>query len=159
MGRYAVAEVCKNGHPTTDDIQDYPERRAAFCPECGAPTLTACESCNEPIRGDYEVPGVVVISTYHPPGFCFKCGKPFPWSAAKLSAAQELAGELEDISESDRQVLKDSIGDLTRDTAKTEVAAVRVKKILKKAGGAALSGLQKVLVDIASETAKKALGL
>jgi hypothetical protein len=159
MGRYATAEVCRNGHPTTDDIQDYPERREPFCSDCGAATITACETCKTAIRGDYQVSGVVVVAIYHPPAFCFKCGNPFPWSSAKLLAAQDLAGELEGISDSERAVLNESIADLTRDTPKTEVAAMRVKKILKKASGAALGGLQKVLVDIASETAKKALGL
>ena len=159
MGRYFTAEVCRNGHSTTDNIEKYPERREAYCSECGAETITACPTCNTSIRGDYQVPGITVISKYYPPAHCFSCGKPFPWAAAKAAAAQDLAAELEGLSEDEREMLRQSIGDLIQDTPRTEVAAVRVKKILKKAGGLALGSFQKVLVDIASETAKKALGL
>jgi hypothetical protein len=100
-----------------------------------------------------------VTSPYLVPHYCYNCGKPYPWTQAKLEAAKEFAEELDGLSSKEKDVLKQSIEELARDTPKTKVAAVKVKKILAKARGAALSMLRDILVDIASETAKKAMGL
>lgn len=101
----------------------------------------------------------MVISPYLVPHYCYNCGKPYPWTQVKLEAAKELAEELDGLNNEEKDVLKQSIEELTRDTPKTEVAAVKVKKFLAKASGAALSMLRDILVDIASETAKNAMGL
>lgn len=57
----------------------------------------------------------------------------------------------------ERELLKQSLDDLVRDTAKTQVAALRFKKLVGKAGNVVAGGLRDILVDIASETAKKIL--
>ncbi|MCL4301435.1 MAG: DUF2321 domain-containing protein [Anaerolineae bacterium] len=59
----------------------------------------------------------------------------------------------------EKAILKQSIRELTQETPKTEVAAIRVRKFLAKAGGQALGMFREILVDVASETAKKAMGL
>jgi hypothetical protein len=76
-----------------------------------------------------------------------------------LDAADELADELEELTPEDRERLKTSIADLSRDTPRTEVASTRVKKILKKLGSASATALKSILVDVATEAAKKSLGL
>ena len=58
----------------------------------------------------------------------------FPWTSARLAAAKESAGEVEGLSEDERETLKNSLDDLTADSPKTEVAASRVKALIAKSG-------------------------
>jgi hypothetical protein len=89
------------------------------------------------------------------PIFCPDCGKPYPWTEAKLKAALELSDELNNLSTEERNMLKKSLDDIVRDTPETTVAATRFKRLVTKAGKAAADGFKDILVDIASETAKK----
>ena len=91
------------------------------------------------------------------PSFCPDCGKPYPWTEAKLKAAKELADELDNLSLEECELLKKSLDDIIvmEDTPQTPVAATRFKKLVAKAGQVAAQGFRDILVDIASETAKK----
>jgi hypothetical protein len=101
----------------------------------------------------------IVESLMAAPRFCHECGQPYPWTEAKLAAAQELADELEGLTSEEREKLKASVVELTRDTAQTELAVVRYKKIIKKVGGAGGAALNKIVVGVATEAAKKLLGM
>src|SRR5688500_3176588 len=120
MGRYHTAQICRNGHVIT--TYSDPEFRKNFCTRCGAGTITQCEKCCTDIRGYYEVPGVIDASPsrFSPPSFCYNCGHPFPWTATRLQAAQELADELEELSDQERAMLKQSLDEIIRDTPRTE---------------------------------------
>jgi len=89
------------------------------------------------------------------PIFCPDCGKPYPWTEAKLKAAQELSDELDNLSPEEREMLKKSLNDIVRDTPQTTVAATRFKRLVAKAGKAAAGGFWDILKDVLSETAKK----
>ncbi|HEX8394514.1 MAG TPA: DUF2321 domain-containing protein [Longimicrobium sp.] len=130
---------------------------ARFCAECGEPTITQCQNCNAPIRGDYFVPGVIAVSHYSAPAFCNSCGKPFPWTLRGLEAAKELVETLDTISAEEKASLKESLDDLVRDTPRTKVAEAKYKNIMKKVGREAYDGMRSILVDIASEAVKKSL--
>lgn len=159
MGRYLTAEVCLNGHYTTDSIERYPEMCSKHCPKCGAETVTQCPNCSTNIRGDYFVPGIVVATNYHPPNYCHNCGNPLPWTQQKISAAQELVDEIEELSKEDRNILKQSISELTQDSPRTELASVRYKKLLKKSSEAIGQAITSAVTSVATEAAKKLLGL
>ena len=160
MGFYHTAQVCINGHSITDRADKSPERRADFCPKCGAETIMHCRNCNNLIRGDYEVPGVCVLGgIYIPPLFCHTCGQPFPWTTAKIQAAQELTEELDELNATDKGILKENLPKISTDSPMSEPAAVRIGKVLKKVSSPVGTVLQKIIVEIASETAKKAMGL
>ncbi len=160
MGTYRVAEICVNGHVVTDSVDSSPELHQDFCSRCGAETATACPDCGSSIRGYYYVEGVVSpLREFALPRFCHACGKPYPWIQTKLDAANELVEELDDLGDDDRAILKKSLLELVQDSPKTEVAALRVKKTLRKAGAAGVETFRSILVDVLSETAKKALGL
>lgn len=159
--RYDIAQVCIKGHIITSRFASRPESRKQFCDKCGAATITNCQNCNSPIRG-YSHPiiddsgGLVMgFSLSAPPSFCPDCGKPYPWTEAKLKAAQELADELEGLSQEEREILKKSFDDIVRDTPQTIVAANQFKRLAAKVGKIAAEQLRKLVVDIASETAKK----
>lgn len=160
MGFYHTAQVCLNGHYITDRADESPELRSDFCPKCGEKTIMSCQNCNGPIRGDYEVPNVCVLGRqYIPPLFCHACGETFPWTLAKLQAAQELSEEVDELSTSDKVILKENLPKISTDSPLSEPAAARIGRILKKISSPVGATLQKLIVEIASETAKKAMGL
>ena len=92
---YDVAQICENGHVANSMAQKYPGINQEHCDRCGAPTIMACPSCQTAIRGYYHVTRVVGFDDYAAPAFCYKCGNPFPWTAARLRAAEDLADELD----------------------------------------------------------------
>jgi hypothetical protein len=154
--RYLSAEVCARGHLTTGQLEYEPERAAKFCSRCGAETIRACLGCNAPIRGAYERVGSV-INVRVPPNHCHNCGTAFPWTAAKIAAAKEYAAELQGLDDAEKSRLASAIDDLTVDGPRTELAVNRFKTLMSKAGQAMGSGLYKLVLDVATEAAKKAI--
>lgn len=160
MGTYRIAQVCPNGHVATSSADQSPELREKFCSKCGEATITACPSCDAPIRGYYNVPGVISLGrTYSPPAFCHDCGNAFPWTERKIASAIELVEVGSDLSQAEVAQLKTDITELTKDTPKTQVASMRFKKVMAQVGGSVASGVRDIIVDVLSETAKKSLGL
>ena len=156
---YDVAQICMNWHVANSATQRYPDQNKNFCDKCGDPTITACPACNRPVRGKYHAPGVIVIGDDPAPAHCIECGKPYPWTERRLAAAKKLAQEMEGLTVEQRGLLARSLDDLVRDTPQTPVAATRFKQPMAKVGSAAAKGLRDIVVDIASETAKKTLGM
>lgn len=154
--RYLTAQVCPNGHVVTSSLE-WGDMNSPFCPECGKPTVTACE-CGTPIRGLYHVPGFVGVGEkYTPPAYCYSCGKPFPWTQQRLDAARELIDESEGLSDDEKAALSGTLDDLLSDTPKTEVAALKFKRLAAKTGVEVAGALRSVLVDVMSEAARKAV--
>lgn len=155
-GRYDVAQICVNGHVINPSARSFPQHNQDFCDRCGARTITRCPSCDAPIKGDYDNPEVLILpGSYSRPNYCHKCGKPYPWTATKLKAACELSEELSGLTAQDRELLARSLDDIVQDNPRTELAAMRVKRILGKAGKEASDALKAILTDIASEAVRK----
>ena len=153
---YKSAAVCPNGHVATGDLERSPELVGQFCKDCGGAILTRCPSCNNRIRGRHEVPRLS-SPVYNPPNYCEDCGNAFPWVAAKLAAANDLADEL-DITEADRAKIKQSIGEIARDTQGASLAIIHLKKLLGGASSAVGKAIWKITIDVATEAAKKSMG-
>jgi len=158
MGWYDVAQVCMNGHVVNDTAQRNPEFNKQYCDRCGEKTITACLNCNTAVQGDYHCEGVTVIGTCPTPApaFCHNCGNPFPWTTAKQLAAIELFLE-EDQSKEDQDVFRQSVEQIAKDTPQAQVASKRIGKLLGKISKETASAIRDILVDVASETAKKLL--
>lgn len=157
MGVYRTAEICLNGHVSTSSADTSPELRETDCSKCGEPTITQCPNCQSSIRGYYNVPGVLSLQKYNCPSFCHNCGKPFPWTERYLQAASELmelSGKLEG---AELTQFKADLNSLVKDTLQAKVASFRVKTFMSKVGKEIASGVRDILVDIVSETAKKAI--
>lgn len=160
MGRYNIGQVCLNGHEITGNYSTGSEFAENFCSRCGAQTITQCAACKAHIRGYYDHEGgVIAIPTFDAPAYCYNCGTPFPWTSRGISAAQELTDEIEGLTEAERDKAKASLVEITKDTAQAEVAIVRVRKLLAKAGPVIGQGLKEIIVSIATDAAKKQLGL
>ena len=156
-GQYLSAEVCQNGHLTTSGIELSPGVNAKFCPTCGAATIRACSKCEAPIRGDYYIAGMIDTSIHRPPAFCHNCGDAFPWTAVRIQAAKEHVAEIEELDQPEKEQLQAAIDDLTSEGPRTELAASRFKRLMKKAGPAVGASLQRIIVDVLSDAARKAL--
>ena len=151
------AQICPNGHLANSSMKLCPEFNQEFCQECGEKTLTACQHCQEPIRGDYHMENVLGGFGYTPPRHCHNCGKPFPWIERTLEAAKELTDEIDELIPEEREKLKGTLNDLIVDTPRTELAATRFKKLVSKGGKATALALEKILTGIVTEAAKKAI--
>lgn len=158
--RYDTAQVCINGHIITDSMQVDPKFDQNFCDSCGADLISECPNCKAYIRGRCYIPNIMgsnVVHLHNTRPFCYQCGQPYPWLDAKLKAARELAQELENISDDDKDILTQSIDEIIKDTPKTEVAAFKFKKIVSKSGQSVAEAFKNILINVVSETAKKML--
>ena len=152
---YDVMQVCLNGHKITAMLKSSPEYGKQHCSDCGATTISNCQKCQAGIQGYHHVPGVIGGSLTKVHAFCHECGEPYPWTTARLGAAQELAEELEGLNEEEKETLKASLDDLVRDTPRTTLAATRFKRIVAKAGKGAADTFKDILIGVISEAAKK----
>ncbi|MGH7813035.1 MAG: DUF2321 domain-containing protein [Candidatus Binataceae bacterium] len=159
MDHYDSAQICLNGHVINDQARSSPQRGADFCPNCGSRTATQCPSCKTEIRGHYhrggEFPLEINPAHYHAPAFCHNCGNAYPWTAAALAAANEIVEREETLTTDDKAEFEADVNDVIRDVPRTRAAAIRIKGFLAKIPGAAASALRDIVVDIASEAAKK----
>jgi len=152
---FDTAQVCLEGHMINDHAESEPESNKKFCSKCGAATILACPHCSVKIKGYPHIPNVCSLPVDEPEKFCDNCGHPYPWSESRLRAAIDMSGELDGLTEQDREDLKKSLPDLLRDVPNTPVAATRFKKIFRKVGGKGGELVWDILKDVASETAKK----
>lgn len=153
-----VMEVCLNGHQITAYAESQPDHRQKFCDECGEKTISACEKCGTNMRGYRHVDGVISISKVPVPKYCLNCGTPYPWQAAKTENFREILQETE-LSREDLQEADKALPDILRETPRTEIASLKMKRIMGKVGKPIYGILLKVITDLASEGAKKAMGL
>jgi hypothetical protein len=158
-GPFDIGQICLNGHVITWRAETRPELRKKYCDKCGEETITQCSSCNANIQGEHYVPGPLGewgISPSSIPAFCPNCGKRYPWTEKRIQATRELVEELDVSTEKKRELVSD-IGDLLKDSPRTELVAQRWKKVLSKLSEPLLGTAKELLINIASETAKRAM--
>jgi hypothetical protein len=149
-----------NGHMVNGATRQRPGNNQAFCEKCGQKTITQCPHCNKNIKGDHWLSGrhrMGVTSPATVTAFCQYCGKAFPWTESRIAAAKTLADETEGIDSQEKELLKEAIDDIVRDTPQTIVATSRFKKIMTKAGKETTQAFRAILVDVLSEAVKKAI--
>ena len=153
MSDYDTAQVCLNGHVANSTFVDYPQFNKDFCETCGEKTITECPNCQNPIPG--RIRGSMSIQEFQPPAYCRFCGNAYPWTERRIQAAIELATQVGELSGDDADEFEQGVKDIIRDTPRTQIGASRFKKLLTKVGGQTAQAIRDVLIDIASETAKK----
>ncbi len=152
---YDTAQICLNGHVVNSMAGSVPGRNQKFCDKCGEPTITSCQYCTTSIRGYYHIQGIFGLCNYSPPSFCHNCGKPFPWTDTAVKAAQELADTLDSLTNEERNNLKRSLDDIVRETPRTTASANKFKRLMAKAGKEAAECFKAILINVASEEARK----
>ncbi len=142
-----------NGHLITDSLHLTPEHGKKYCEKCGEATISTCLVCEAEIHGRYTMFSFSEGLGLRIPAYCHDCGNPYPWTVAKIKAAQELAEEIEGLSAGDRELFRKDIEDIAANNPRADVAATRMKRVLKGAGDA----VRNIVVDIGSETIKKVI--
>jgi len=159
MGRYDVAQICLNGHVVNDASHGNPAFNQTFCKKCGAKTINTCTDCGSSIRGCCYIANSMGLENRmrckEAPSFCVECEKAYPWTEKKITAAKELALELEGLSDEEKAMLSNSIDDLVVETPRTGLAVTRLKKIAKKAEEVSWEAFKGVLTDVVSESVRK----
>jgi hypothetical protein len=154
---FDVAQICKNGHLINEMSKGSPASNQKHCDLCGEPTLTACESCGAEIRGRYHVSGYIGYPDYNIPNYCINCGQAYPWTHAAIETARKLADELDNLNDKEREMLKDTIGDLVRDSSNAVLAESQFKKIMSKVGKDGYETMRSILTDVLSEAVRKTM--
>lgn len=156
MGYYHIAQICLHGHVITDSYDSDPEFRQNFCDKCGSKTITNCPKCNSPIRGNYEVPDFISFNSMNTaPSYCYDCGEPYPWTKESLESIQELLALESNLSGPELEYLNSNLSSVLVDTPKTNIVAAKLKLALGKISSVTSEAIHNIIVDIASETAKK----
>ena len=155
---YDTMEVCLNGHQITDMAVSQPISRQPFCSKCGSATITGCTQCQRLIRGHRHIPGVFSVHRTPVPKYCIDCGTPYPWQTAAIQNFNEILHET-DLTEQQLAEAEKALPDVIQDGPKTEIASMRLGKVLKSLQKPAYDIAVKVVTDIASDTAKKIMGL
>ncbi len=159
---YDVAQICLNGHEANSASRNAPQSNKAFCDKCGEKTIDACPACDTPIRGFCWRGGIPfggdIAPQYDVPHHCHQCGKPYPWTERKKAAALELFAEVLDMeAEEQREELRRDLDAISTDQPRTQAAALKLKRMLMKAGQGALGMVRDMVVDIGSEIAVKTM--
>ena len=92
---------------------------------------------------------------YQAPAYCHLCGNAYPWTETALHSAKELVEELDQLNRDEKDKLNGSIEELVRNSPKAQVAAVRFKNLMEKAGGIAADAMGGILGNVVSEAIKK----
>ena len=152
MKKFFTAQICENGHIASS----YGDSTDLFCRKCGAPIISKCPACKQPIKGkpneDYSY-----MYSYERPSFCVYCGSPFPWVIQAQEAAQELLALDATLDPEEQKLLYNSIPDLVVDTPKSKVAATRWSRFLSHVKPQFQDAIKQVLIEVVSEGAKKVL--
>ena len=154
---YDVMEVCLNGHQITSSAVSQPQFRKPFCSDCGAKTITTCQECETPIQGHYRNSGVFSSRGTAVPNNCHHCGIAYPWRREILAAAIE-AVQLE-LEGQDAAEAADLIRAVSIDSPRTEISALKLRKLLSKLSKPVYDVAIKVIADISAATAKSHLGI
>ncbi len=150
VGLLTVARHVREWQATmTRRERDGAKGHAQFCTTCGAANINACQHCQTPIE---------IRHSGDRPAYCGGCGKPFPWQESAIENLKAVLQE-SNLSAQELQEAENALPDVLRETAKTESASLKLKRIMGKLGKPLYDVAIKVITDVASESAKKTLGL
>ena len=158
MGQYDSAQICFEGHITNSLSKSNPQCNRRHCDMCGAETITTCQNCDQSIRGGftyYKYRRIHASVITEPPMFREHCGKPYPWSAARLEAARQLVEEMGILDIPDKTLLNECIEDLIHNTPRAPAAAVRFRSLASKGGPVILEAFRQILYNVMSEPLRK----
>lgn len=142
-------QICKNGH--LDKIVDgFTKPTRPFCSQCGEQILSNCPNCCHYIT-------TLISDDIKVPNYCFNCGNAFPWTQNLIDNAVEIISLDEELSENQKEIIKNAIPDLIIESSSTPVAQAKYKKYMSRAAEYVQEGTRNLLIDVVSETVKKSI--
>lgn len=124
---YENATICVNGHV----MSSINANSQPYCSVCGEETISVCQHCGAPIRGDIKS-DIIFDWSYSPADFCYACGKPYPWVERAISATIELIELDEASTATDLDLLRSSLPGLFADGPVKELAIAKFRKVCSK---------------------------
>lgn len=145
-----------------DVAKSKPDRKRNFCALCGERAITECPTCATPFEGavhnvDIAYGTGTLPGKRTPPSYCHECGTVLPWTAKGLKAAGELTDLEDSLSKEDKELFKENLPELIRDTSQTPVAIQRIKALVAKTRKDFSPAFQTIVVNIICEAAKRQL--
>lgn len=158
MQKQYYQKICLNGHQLTffyesSTTPNPPE----YCESCGKQVIVTCLNCANPILGVSDDDYYFYPETFPVPNYCKHCSKPYPWTELIFRNTEELVLLDDNLTDSNRDLINEAIPDLLVDTPKTKVAIAKFKKGFQTTSSIVKDSLRELLVDVLSETAKKAI--
>lgn len=157
---YRNAEICKKGHLISAASNS--SNHSKHCQKCGEETINSCPHCKAPIRGWYEVEGVVNIrssKTKFPiPLYCHNCGNPYPWIENNQKKLNSLLLIDSVLTDDEKGILREYLPDLTIDDDNSLTSAVLVKSISDKASNTTSEFIKNFVLTLAVDSVKKFFG-
>ena len=148
------AKICTNGHAI---VERTPLDITEYCEICGAKLISKCPNCNSPIKEWHINAAVFYTPDFKKPLYCRSCGKPYPWTASAIQSAEQLILEEEALTESTKTAAVASLPDIISETPNTNLAVVRIKKVLSSAGKFTSDAVRQFVIDFGCELAIKLL--
>lgn len=127
-----------------------------YCSRCGMETVSNCDNCGALIKGRFAAKRNTRY-VYTRPSYCHKCGHALPWTQTILENAIELVSLDDSLNDEIKGIIKNALPDLIVETPTTPIAVAKYKKFIPAAAEYVKNGLRDLLVDVASETVKKAI--
>ena len=132
----------------------FPDQRKLFCTNCGEKTIDVCPERNAPIQGHLKG---IISKSVKVPNNCQNCGTSYPWRQGAIANAIEVVQMEMDAAHA--ASVPDLVNMVTIEAPRTQVATLKLKKLLGKLGKPAYDISIHVLSDIMSETAKTTFGM
>jgi hypothetical protein len=152
---YDVMQVCLNGHQITASAETLPNQRKQFCDQCGEKTIDSCPDCKASIQGYLK--GILSVRSLKVPNNCPSCGTAYPWRQDSIANAIEVL-QME-MDAADAAAVPTLVNMVLIEGPRTEVSALKLKKLLGKLSKPIYDICINVLSDLMSETAKKTFGI
>lgn len=148
-----TALICEQGHVITDSLEMHFEfKNYSHCPKCGSRLYTKCPNCQSKIFGqaftqktyslantrevwqkntNSKLSSIIEKSgEFSCPSYCYKCGKPYPWTAAIIREFEEVIDLSDELDETEKTILKDNFPFLLQDQPGTTSATLKIAKVL-----------------------------
>lgn len=160
---YWNAKICINGH-----ISDYGNgENDKYCNRCGTEVIDSCTNCGNSIRGASKRISMVFdgLVSYQKakaedmifPNYCPFCGKPYKWTQLIIDNSVQLLALEDDIDPGYKGIIKNAIPDLLVNTPTTPISITKFREIIGTLSQPIKDAFYQLLIDVISETAKKAL--
>ncbi len=109
------------------------------------------------LNGHDEVPPALHGKPASPLSLCPSPATSMPWTESRIRAAKELADDIEHLRPRERELLKQSIDELLTDSPRADLAVVRFKRLIAKAGDDTHIALREILVLVVSDAVRRAI--
>lgn len=152
-----IAQICLNGHIINGSSTRQPERNQKYCSDCGEKVIDRCLKCGNTFIGDLHMEGMYFPMGKKVPQYCPNCGEAYPWTNAKFEALNDMIDLMDEFEGTEKEELKEIGKVISTNNPKSEVSVYKIKKYLGKIGNSAGEKLESLFIEVASETAIKAM--